>query len=239
MVITQTTTRTIDDPRVRRGMQVQLARWRATLTAGATRVGWKTGINAPAVQRALGIDDVVLGHLTSATTLLPGATHSLAGSTRVGMEAEVALYMGTDLRGGATPDAARAAVAGLGAAIELVDIDRPFDDLEAIVAGNVFHRAVTFGPASQLPAGPWLRGVTARIVRNGEQTEALDAAATAGDLVDIVRFVADTLAACGERLCAGDRIIAGSLGRLVFVEPGDVVAADLGLLGRVTLRLAA
>src|SRR5262245_55682769 len=117
-------------------MQGQLARWRAALAHGASRVGWKTGINAPAVQRALGIDDVVLGHLPSATTLLPGATHSLAGGTRVGMEAEVALHVGTDLPGGATPDAARAAVAGLGAAIELVDIDRPFDDLEAIVAGD-------------------------------------------------------------------------------------------------------
>ena len=233
------TPRTIDDPRVRRGMESQLARWRATLARGATRVGLKTGINAPAVQRALGIDDVVLGHLTSATTLVQGATHSLAGSTRVGMEAEVALHVGTDLPGGATQDAARAAVAGLGAAIELVDIDRPFDDLEAIVAGNVFHRAVTFGTAAPPPPGPWLRGVTARIERNGEETEALDAAAAAGDLVDIVRFVADTLAACGEGLCAGDRIIAGSLGRLVFVEAGDVVAADLGRLGCVTLRLGA
>jgi len=220
-------------------MQAQLARWHATLADGATRIGWKTGINAPAVQRALGIDDVVLGHLTSATALLPGATHSLAGSTRVGMEAEVALHVGTDLPGGATRDAARAAVAGLGAAIELVDIDRPFDDLEAIVAGNVFHRAVTFGAATPPPAGAWLGGVTAHIVRNGEQAEALDAGVAAGDLVDIVRFVADTLAACGERLCAGDRIIAGSLGRLVFVEPGDVVAADLGRLGCVTLRLGA
>src|SRR5262249_1554665 len=148
------TPRTIDDPRVRRGLESQLARWRATLARGATRVGWKTGINAPAVQRALGIDDVVLGHLTSATTPLPGATHSLADSTRVGMEAEVALHIGTDLRGGATPDAARAAVAGLGAAIELVDIDRPFDDLEAIVAGNGFYRGGTFGPPTPPPARP-------------------------------------------------------------------------------------
>ena len=233
------TPRTIDDPRVRRGMQAQLARWHARLAAGAARIGWKTGLNAPAVQRALGIDGVVLGHLTGATTLPAGATHSLAGGTRIGMEAEIALHLGADLAGAATQDDARAAVAGLGAAIELVDIDRPFDDVEAIVAGNVFHRAVTFGTVSPPPAGPWLGGVTARILRNGEQTEALDAAALAGDLVEIVRFVADTLAACGERLCAGDRIIAGSLGRLVFVEPGDVVAADLGRIGAVTLRLDA
>jgi 2-keto-4-pentenoate hydratase len=220
-------------------MQAQLARWRATLAGGAARVGWKTGINAAAVQRALGIDDVVLGHLTSATTLPAGATHSLAGGTRVGMEAEVALHLGADLPGGASPEQARAAVAGLGAAIELVDIDRPFDDVEAIVASNVFHRAVSFGTASPPPHGPWLDDVTARIMHNGAQVEAIDTAAVAGDPIAIVRFVADTLSACGEQLRTGDRIIAGSLGRLVFVEPGDAVVADLGRLGNVTLHLCA
>jgi 2-keto-4-pentenoate hydratase len=220
-------------------MQTQLARWRATLAGGATRVGWKTGINAPVVQRALGIDDVVLGHLTSATTLPAGATHPLAGGTRVGMEAEVALHIGADLPGGASPEQARAAVARRGAAIELVDNDRPFDDVEAIVANNVFHRAVSFGTASPPPRGPWLNDVTARIMHNGAQIEAIDTAAVAGDLIAIVRFVADTLAACGEQLRTGDRIIAGSLGRLFFVEPGDVVVADLGRLGNVTLHLCA
>lgn len=230
---------TIDDPRVRRAMTVQLARRRDALAAGAARVGWKLGINAPAVQRALGIDGVVIGHLTSATAIPPGASHSLAGGTRVAVEAEVALHVGRDLPGGAGPEAARRAVAGLGAAIELVDLDRAFDDVEAIVAGNVFHRAVAFGPAAPPPSGAWLAGVTARIVHNGAETEALAAAGAAGDLVEIVRFVADMLDACGERLSAGDRIIAGSLGRLVFVEPGDAVTADLGRLGSVSVRLEA
>jgi len=228
---------TIDDPRVRRAMTAQLARRREALAAGAERVGWKLGINAPAVQRALGIDGVVLGHLTSATTIPPGASHSLTGGTRVAMEVEVALHVGDDLPGGADAEAARRAVAGLGAAIEFVDLNRAFDDVEAIVAGNVFHRAVAFGPPTAAPAGPWLDGVTARILRDGAEAEALDAAAAAGDLVAIVRFVADMLAACGERLSAGDRIIAGSLGRLVFVAPGDTVTADLGRLGSVSVRL--
>ena len=220
-------------------MEAQLACWRATLAGGAARVGWKTGINAPAVQHALGIDDVVLGHLTSATTLPADASHSLAGGTRIGVEAEVAVHIGADLPDDATPEQVRAAVAGLGAAIELVDIDRPFDDVEAIVAGNVFHRAVSFGTAAPPPPGPLLDGVTARILRNGAQIEAINAAAVASDLIAIVRFVADTLAACGEQLRAGDRIIAGSLGQLVFVDPGDVVVADLGRLGSVTLHLRA
>ena len=36
-------------------------------------------------------------------------------------------------------------VAGLAPALELVDLDLPFDDLEPILAGNVFQRGVVFG----------------------------------------------------------------------------------------------
>src|SRR5260221_2556085 len=188
--MTVSTSGTMNDPRVHRGMDAQLARFRATLAGGATRIGWKLGINAPAVQRALGIDGVVLGHLTSQTALAADALHSLAGGARVAMEAEVALHLRADVPGGASPDEARRAVAHLSAAIELVDINRPFDDVEAIVASNVFHRAVAFGPSVVVPSGPWLDGVTARIVRNDEEIEAIEAALAVGDLVEIVRLVA-------------------------------------------------
>jgi hypothetical protein len=169
------------------------------------------------------IDDAVLGHLTGST---------VPPERRICSPAVPGWYGGrggpahrSDVAGGATPADFRSAVAGLGSAIELVDIDRPFDDVEAIVAGNIFHRAVSFGPVTPAGDGSWLRDVVARIVRNGEEVETIDAAAAAGNLVEIVRFVADTLAACGQTLRAGDRIIAGSLGRLVFVEPAGRPAA--------------
>src|SRR5262245_15926304 len=67
------------DRRVVRGMEVQLARWRAVLARGGVRVGWKIGVNEPALQRRLGLTGPVVGHLTLATTLVPGEAHSLAG----------------------------------------------------------------------------------------------------------------------------------------------------------------
>ena len=36
-------------------------------------------------------------------------------------------------------------MAGLAPALELVDLDLPFDDLEPILAGNIFQRGVVFG----------------------------------------------------------------------------------------------
>ena len=220
-------------------MQAQLARWRRRIAGGPARVGWKIGFNSPAAQRQLGLDGTVVGHLTQATVLAPGTSHSLAGSRLVSAEPEVAVHLGRDVPAGAGGDAARAAIAALGAAIELVDIDGPLDDLEAILAANVFHRAAVLGPPRTERAGGALAGVTARAFRNGDEVASVEAAAAAGDLAAVVRHVADWLAAFGERLCAGDRIICGSLAPPIWVKPGDRVRVDLGPLGAVEVALTA
>src|SRR5437773_4682399 len=127
------------DPRVVRGMQAQLASWRSRIAGGAARVGWKIGFNSPAAQRQLGLDGTVVGHLTQATVLAPGTSHSLAGSHLVCAEPEVAIHVGRDVPAGAGGEAARTAVAGLGAAVGLVDVDRALDGLAALLAGGVLH----------------------------------------------------------------------------------------------------
>src|SRR5438093_6456411 len=179
-------------------MQAQLARWRRGIAGGAARVGWKIGFNSPAAERQLGLDGTVVGHLTQATVLAPGTSHSLAGSHLVSAEPEVAIHLGRDVPAGAGGDAVRAAIAALGSAIELVDIDRPLDDLETILAANVFHRAVLLGPPRAERAGGALAGVTARAFLNGDEVASADAAAAAGDVSEVVRHVADWLDAFGE-----------------------------------------
>ena len=54
------------------GMRALLARREAELRAGARPVGWKIGINVPAVQERLGIAGSVVGYLTSASLAEPG-----------------------------------------------------------------------------------------------------------------------------------------------------------------------
>jgi 2-keto-4-pentenoate hydratase len=223
------------DRRVEAGMRRQLRTRRERLEQGAAPIGWKIGLNLRSVQRGLGLDRSVVGHLTTDTLVTPGEPHALAGATNAGAEPEIAIQVGEDVAGDAGPDAARAAIAGLAPAIEVVDIDRPFDDVEAIVAANVFHRAVALGE----PAGEWPDGVEAVVLVNGAEAHRLDAARAAGDLAEPVMVIAGTLGACGERLRAGDRIIAGSLTPAVPLGPGDSVVLDLGPLGRVELRLAA
>jgi 2-keto-4-pentenoate hydratase/catechol 2,3-dioxygenase-like lactoylglutathione lyase family enzyme len=214
------------DPRLDAALAVQLGRWRQTLRGGAGRVGWKLGVGD---RERIG-GGPVIGHLTTATRLEPGAVYRAAGGADLHADAEVALELGRDVAPDADAEAARAAVAGFGAALELVDLGGT-DDAEAIVAANVFHRAFALGPSRpSLPAG----GVQARLLVNGESRAE---AASDAEFAELVRVVARLLGALGERLQAGDRIITGSVVQ-VAVRPGDAVVADFGDLGRVELVVA-
>ena len=58
-------------------------------------------------------------------------------------------------------------------------------------------------------------------------------------IADMIHTVADTLEEAGERLEAGDRIIAGALTPPPDVEGGQRLALDLGSLGAIEVQLAA
>jgi 2-keto-4-pentenoate hydratase len=210
------------DERVRRGMEAQLAAWRAALDGGARRVGWKVGLNAPAILEALDLDRPVVGYLTSATAVDPGDTHSVADAGRPGVEPELAIHVGEGQ-----------SVAGYGAALEVVDIVQPFEDLAQILADDIFHAAVALGPRAE-PSS--LAGIAARAFHNGDVAHEVGLA----DAVDppaVVSLVAGRLEEAGVALEPGDVIIAGSLtSPALWVEPGDEVQLDLGPLGSVSLR---
>jgi 2-keto-4-pentenoate hydratase len=221
------------DPRVVAGLRRQHKGWRALLGNGAERVGWKIGINDPRVQERLEITEPVIGFLTSASTVADGGSHPVEGMEKPFLEPEVAIELRRDVEGGAAVDEALAAIESLGPAIELVDVPQIPDDLEAVLAGNVFHRAVVFGPTRQDVA---LSGLTVGMRVNGEERAGGPAAV---DLAETIRLVADLLGSCGERLLAGDRIIAGSLTAPLPVTPGDAVELELGELGLVGLSIDA
>jgi 2-keto-4-pentenoate hydratase len=223
----------VTDPRVAAGLEAQLADWRAALDGGAERVGWKIGLNIPEAQNALGIEEAVIGYLTSATVIEPGGEYDATGDASLRAEPEVALEMGRDVAPDADADEATEAVAGMSTALELVDVGRPPSGIEAIVATNVFHRAVLLGPSRPAFSGEALDAV---IEVDGERRES---AQVPEDFSDVVLLTARLLGEAGERLERGDRIIAGSLTPQVPLSPGNRVAVEIEALGRVEARIAA
>lgn len=214
-------------------MRSQLESRSARIAGGERPIGWKIGINVGAVQRALGISAPVVGFLASGRQLQPGDSHSLAGGTRVGVEPEIAIHLRSPVGRDADREAARQAIGALGPAIEIVDIDIPMEDVERILAGNVFHRGVMLGPPDARRGAPQpVTGVEASVLVNGQRRESADAEVM-GDPADIVALVAQRLADAGVSLDEGQVIIAGSLTPIVWVEPDDDVEVDLGSLGRL------
>jgi 2-keto-4-pentenoate hydratase len=202
---------------IERGTEALLTRRREQLAQGAKPIGWKAGFNAPRVQRMFGLDAPVVGYLTT-----DGLVEDSWDDGPVLVESEVAVEVGP-----------RATIAALLPAFELAD-PPDFDlDLEQILAGNIFHRGVAFGPRVETrEAGP------GRIFVNGELQHELTAEETAANFEIAVKAVAERLEAAGEELRAGDRIITGVLGTPHEAAPGDTVRFELDQLGSVELRFS-
>jgi 2-keto-4-pentenoate hydratase len=228
------------DDRIRRGLQAQLAKRRALLDGGARPLGWKVGFGAAAAMEKLKIGAPLVGFLLQSARLESDATVSLAGFAKPAAEPEIAVHMGKDLAAGADRAAAADAIGALGPAIEIADIDVPPDDVETILRGNIFQRHVVLGRGDPQRAGGEADGLTGIVFRRGaEVARTSDPQAATGNLIDIVRHVADVLAACGERLRAGEIIITGSVVPPIFLEPDERgLAFDLDPVGRIAVRFA-
>jgi 2-keto-4-pentenoate hydratase len=224
------------DSRIERGTRAMLELRRERLAAGDRPLGWKVGFFAPAARERFGLDRPLVGFLVDGGLIADGAEVPIGGWATPMLEPEIAAHIAMDVSGDASWDEVRAAIGGLSAAIELADLDPPPEDVATIVAGNIYHRHVMLGPIDTERSSA--EGVTGRVLRDGEELAATgDPSAAAGELVEVVRLTAELLAACGERLQAGEVVITGSVVPPVAVAVGEDVTVELPPLGRLGVRL--
>ncbi|HET8821956.1 MAG TPA: hypothetical protein VFM57_10450 [Thermoleophilaceae bacterium] len=196
------------------GTEAMLTRRREILAQGAEPVGWKVGFNVPEIQRRLGIDGPLAGFLTT-DSLIEGEWDEYP----VVVESEVAVEVGDDGR----------SIAALLPALEIVDPPELDLEIEQILAGNIFHRAVAFGPrVEKTEPGP------GRILVNGEEQHSVEPEG----LEQMVAAVAARLEAAAEALRPGDRIITGVLAPPHEASEGDTVRLELDAVGSVELRFS-
>jgi 2-keto-4-pentenoate hydratase len=227
-----------DDPRVERGLRAQLDLRRRRLAEGDRPVGWKVAFGAPQALQLLGLDAPLVGFLTSRALVEPGAAVSVAGWTRPAAEAEIAVHMGSDLGPSASREETQAAIAALGPAIELADIDRPIEELEAVLAENIFQRGVVLGPADSSRARGDVTGIRARTACDGAELGTTDdPEALTGELIGVIAHVAALLAAFGETLRAGEVVIAGAVLPHVWPAAGQRVEVEIEPLGRLDVTV--
>jgi 2-keto-4-pentenoate hydratase len=231
---------TLNDPRIAEGMRAQMELRARLLVGGAKQIGWKVGLGAPAMQAKLQLTAPVVGFLLDVARLDSGATVQLAGWKKPAAEAEIAAYIGHDLPAGSNRDDVGKAIAALGPAIELADVDGPMEDVQATLACDIFQRYVILGPRDIMRSGARLDGLKGRVTRSGNDVPVpADLETNIGEVVNIVRHVADVAGAVGGGLRAGQFIICGSLTPPMFLDPGER-GIDFALepIGGVSVRFS-
>jgi len=211
---------------------------------GWRQIGWKIGCTNAAARAQLGIDAPFYGRLYADTTLpSPADLPAGAGYFKV-YEAEIALVVGRNLDpadGPFTADDLEAATRAILPVIEVVGCwHEPWTQAGAalIAADNAAH-------------GYWITGTE---VTDWSGLDLLDLAITVrvdGEVagqgapgnVDtgpfgVAAWLANTLAASGLALRAGDRISTGLTTPPIDPAPGQHAVADFGPLGLVEVRLA-
>ena len=228
----------LDDPRIAKGMRAQMELRKRRFNEGAHQVGWKVGFGAPASMQKLKLTAPLVGFILDRAMLPSGAKISLFGWQTPAAEAEIAAYIGHDLGPHASRDEVRRAVVAIGPAIELADIDSPTDDVEGVLAGDIFQRHVVLGPRDIMRQGARLQGLKGRLSRGGQDIPVpADLQTNIGDVLNIVRHVADTAVAIGDRLRTGQFVICGSLTAPMLLESNDT-GVDFALepIGGIAVR---
>jgi 2-oxo-3-hexenedioate decarboxylase len=229
-----------EDPRIVAGMAAQGSLRESRLAAGERRVGWKAGLGTAQAMEAASITAPLTGFLTNAS-LASGMTRtdglSIDGWSNAKLEPEVAVRIGTDLAAGADRQTALAAITGAAPAIEIVDLGDP-SDIEQVLAENIFHRAFLFGPFTDL-GGADLAAARLTVTQDDREPQTgIDPATALGDLVDVVRAVADQAPLAGDALRAGDVVMTGSVVPAIALAGGAQLEVTLPGAGSVALVIA-
>lgn len=201
---------------------------------GRRIVGRKAGLTAKAVQTQLGVDQPDFGVLFEDMRVADGGSLDPAKTLQPKAEAEIAFILGADLPDAdTTVEQVAAAVASVHAAIEIVDSriadwKITFADTVADNGSSAFFVLADQG----LPlTGLDLEGAAMEMDVGGKTASTGVGAAALGNPLNAAAWLARTLAGRGEPLKAGDILLAGALGQMVALSPGDHVHARIAGIG--------
>ena len=216
---------------------VQAINTRLWEAQGRRIVGRKAGLTAKAVQQQLGVDQPDFGVLFDDMAVVDGGTLDPAQCLQPKAEAEIAFVLSEDLPDPkTTPEMLAAAIATVHAAIEIVD-SRIADwriTFADTVADNGSSAFFVLGGGGKPLAGLDLYTAGMVMEINGQIASLGTGAAALGHPLYAVAWLAQTLAARGEPLRSGDIVLAGALGPMVTLYPGDQVRALVGGIGEAS-----
>jgi 2-keto-4-pentenoate hydratase len=207
------------------------------LQAGEHLIGAKLGFTSKVKRLALGINEPVYGRLTSSMVVPYGEPVRLDELIHPRAEPEIAFLIGKRIEPSTPPAGVLAAVDVVIPAIEVMDsrYNQSFR-LPDSVADNAGAARVVLGAQGRRPdelVGLQVLGCLFRY-RGGFETAA--GGAVMGHPAAAVAWLANALAAHGERLEAGSIVLSGGLTTSTELRSGAVVSAEFDGLGTVQVH---
>ncbi|MDP6704869.1 MAG: fumarylacetoacetate hydrolase family protein [Alphaproteobacteria bacterium] len=210
---------------------------------GERLAGWKIALTTPVMQALVGVDHPCEGGIFESRVHRSPAELAAADFVNVAVESEIAVRLATDLGPAAAPWTAESVADAVGAcmaAIELVD-DRKVDydalDGLLLVADNAFN----FGCVLGAPIEDWrsldLATLAGRMLINGEEVGRGVGADVMGHPFEALAWLANSLAARGRPLEAGQIVMTGSIVATKWPAAGDEIVTEVDGLGEARLRL--
>jgi len=218
--------------------RVNLAILRRRVADGDAQAGWKVGLTADAMRAQWGIPEPCFGILLASGHRPSGTRFAFVELLAPGVEHELCATIGETLRGpGITPARARAAIAAVAPAIEVVEVRGDFaGDLALAMADNAQQKAFVTGEAVALDASVALAAATVEVRFGGTVRDRAAGAEVMGGPEHSVAWLANKLAEFDLALEAGMRVMSGSFTRQYKVGRGDEVVAAFEPFGTVRAR---
>jgi 2-oxo-3-hexenedioate decarboxylase/2-keto-4-pentenoate hydratase len=205
------------------------------------KVGHKIGCTSAVMQQYLQIPHPCSGGVFANGVYPSGTVLRHGDFVRVGVECEIAVRLGRDLRPADAPftaDTASQAIEAYLPAIEIVD-DRYADwrsiGAPTLVADDFFAAGCVLGQPVSRSSVPDLLMLVGRAVINGVEVGRGTGADVLGHPHNALAWLANHLAFGGTGLRAGEFVLTGSLVQTVWLGAGDKVVMDLSGLGTVTV----
>lgn len=214
--------------------------WRRRgIAAGRRPVGRKIGLTSKVMQAATGITEPDYGAIFADMVFENGSVIEHAQFSNVRIEVELAFKLGEAIDGpNATVFDVLRATEYVVPALEILSsrIEMQGRTIVDTISDNAAMGAMVYGGNPTHPHSLDLRWVSALLYRNETIEESGVAAAVLNHPAMGVAWLANKLAQHGDRLEAGELVLAGSFTRPMWVQQGDTVLADYGPMGTISCR---
>lgn len=229
------------------GYAIQQAWVKLELADGRRIKGRKIGLTSRAMQQASQIDEPDYAPLMDDMFFAGGGDIPVNRFIAPRVEVELAFILGKPLEGpGVTLFDVLSATDYVTPAVEIIDarieqFDRETKAMRKVtdtISDFAANAGIVLGGRPVKPLDVDLRWVGALLHKNGVVEETGLAAAVLNHPATGVAWLANKLAPHGERLGAGDVVLAGSFTRPVGAVAGDGFHVDYGPLGSISFRFA-